>query len=60
MEEMSKFWFKMGKVISLQIIDDYEVEQEIKQEEEDKEVERILAIGTETKRKLITGTCQTG
>ena len=40
----------MGKDVGLVVVDDDEVEQE----EEDREVERILAKGKEAKRKLAT------
>ena len=42
---------KVGEDVGLVVVDDDEVEQE----EEDREVERILAKGKEAKRKLATG-----
>ena len=51
-EEMKKLWVKVGEDVGLVVVDDDEVEQE----EEDREVERILAKGKEAKRKLATGT----
>ena len=50
-EEMKKSWVKVGEDVGLGVVDDDEVEQE----EEDREVERILAKGKEAKRKLATG-----
>ena len=50
-EEMKKSWVKVGEDVGLIVVDDDEVEQE----EEDREVERILAKGKEAKRKLVTG-----
>ena len=48
---MKKLWVKVGEDVGLVVVDDDEVEQE----EEDREVERILAKGKEAKRKLATG-----
>ena len=48
---MKKSWVKLGEDVGLIVVDDDEVEQE----EEDREVERILAKGKEAKRKLATG-----
>ena len=48
---MKKSWVKLGEDVGLVVVDDDEVEQE----EEDREVERILAKGKEAKRKLVTG-----
>ena len=48
---MKKSWAKVGKDVGLIVVDDDDVEQE----EEDREVERILAKGKEAKRKLATG-----
>ena len=42
-EEMKKLWVKLGEDVGLVVVDDDEVEQE----EEDTEVERILAKGKE-------------
>ena len=50
-EEMKKSWVKMREDVGLIVVNDDEVEQE----EEDREVERILAKGKKTKRKLVTG-----
>ena len=50
-EEMKKLWAKVGEDVRLIVVDDDDVEQE----EEDREVERILAKGKEAKRKLVTG-----
>ena len=47
---MKKSWVEVGADVGL-VVDDDEVEQE----EEDREVERILAKGKEAKRKLATG-----
>ena len=49
-EEMKKSWVEVGADVGL-VVDNDEVEQE----EEDREVERILAKGKEAKRKLATG-----
>ena len=48
---MKKSWVKLGEDVGLVVVDNDEVEQE----EEDREVERILAKGKEAKRKLGTG-----
>ena len=50
-EEMKKSWVKVGEDVRLVVVDNDDVEQE----EEDREVERILAKGKEAKRKLATG-----
>ena len=50
-EEMKKSWGKVGEDVGLVVVNDNDVEQE----EEDREVERILAKGKEAKRKLATG-----
>ena len=50
-EEMKKLWVTLGDDVRLVVVDDDEVEQE----EEDREVERILVKGKETKWKLVTG-----
>ena len=50
-EEMKKSWAKVGEDVRLIVVDNDDVEQE----EEDREVERILAKGKEAKRKLATG-----
>ena len=50
-EEMRKSWVKLGEEVGLVVVDDDVVEQE----EEDREVERIIAKGKEAKRKLVTG-----
>ena len=50
-EEMKKSWVKVGKDVGLVVVDNDDVEQE----EEDREAERILAKGKEAKRKLLTG-----
>ena len=50
-EEMKKSWIEVGEDVELVVVDDDEIEQE----EEDREVERILAKGKEAKRKLATG-----
>ena len=50
-EEMKKLWAKVGGDVRLVVVDDDDVEWE----EEDREVERILAKGKEAKRKLATG-----
>ena len=47
---MKKSWVKLGEDVGLVEVDDDVVEQE----EEDREVERILAKGKEAKRKLAT------
>ena len=52
MEEMGRSWTEMGERVGLEVVDDEEVEQD----EEDREVEKILEKGKETKRKLATGT----
>ena len=49
---MRKPWMEMGETVGLEVVEDEEVEQE----EEDREVEKILMKGKETKRKLATGT----
>ena len=49
----SKLWVDLGKVMELKVVDDEEAEEELKKE--DKEVQSILASGTEVKWKLITG-----
>ena len=48
---MKKSWVEVREDVGLIVVDDDEVEQE----EEDREVERILAKGKEAKRKLATG-----
>ena len=48
---MRKSWVKLGEEVGLVVVDDDEVEQE----EEDREVERIITKGKEAKRKLATG-----
>ena len=50
-EEMKKSWVKVGEDVGLIVVNDDDVEQE----EEDREVERILAEGKEGRRKLATG-----
>ena len=50
-EEMKKSWAKVREDVGLIVVDDDDVEQE----EEDREVERILVKGKEAKRKLATG-----
>ena len=50
-EQMKKSWVKVREDVRLVVVNDDEVEQE----EEDREVERILAKGKEAKRKLATG-----
>ena len=50
-EEMKKSWAKVGEDVGLVVVDHDDVEQE----EEDREVERILVKGKEAKRKLATG-----
>ena len=52
-EEASKSWFELGDFVGLDVIEDEEVEEIEKQEEEDKEVQRIISQGNETKWKLI-------
>ena len=50
-EEMKKLWVEVGEDVGLIVVDDDEVEQE----EDDRELESILAKGEEAKRKLVTG-----
>ena len=50
-EEAKKSWVKMGEDVRLIVVNNDDIEQE----EEDREVERILAKGKEAKRKLATG-----
>ena len=50
-EKIKKSWAKVGEDVGLIVVNDDDVEQE----EEDREVERILAKGKEAKRKLATG-----
>ena len=49
-EEAKKSWAKVGEDVRLIVVDEDDVEQE-----EDREVERILVKGKEAKRKLATG-----
>ena len=51
---MGKSWVNMGEEIGIEVIDDEEVEQD----EEDREVKKILEKGKEAKRKLARGTCK--
>ena len=58
---MSKSWSELGKRVGLEVVED----EEVKQDEEDWEVEKIIQKGKETKRKLaivkhVTISCQTG
>ena len=55
LEEEAKNWYALGEVIGLDIVDDEEVD-EAEQDDEDKEVEKIIKRGKEAKRKLATGT----
>ena len=48
---MQKLWVEMGESVGLEFVEDEDVEQE----EEDREVEKILAKGKESNRKLATG-----
>ena len=50
-EEMKKSWVKLGEDVGLAVVDN----DVVKQEEEDREVERILVKGKEAKKKLATG-----
>ena len=45
-------WDELGREVGLEVIDDEEVEQD----EEDREVEKLLSRGKEAKRKLAKGT----
>ena len=48
-DEDSKSWFALGDMCGLDIVED----EVVGQDEDDKEVERIIAAGKETKRKII-------
>ena len=50
-EKMRKSWVEVGKDVGLVVVEDDDVEQE----DEDREVEKIIAKGKEAKRKLATG-----
>ena len=45
-------WEELGQEVGLDVLDDEEVEQD----EEDREVEKLLSKGKEAKRKLAKGT----
>ena len=49
-EEMRKSWTEMEEQVELEMVEDEELEQD----EEDREVEKILEKGKEMKRKLAT------
>ena len=49
---MNKSWGEIGDDIGLEVVAD----EEVKQNDEDREVENILKKGKEMKRKLATGT----
>ena len=58
---MVSHYMTMGKRVGLEVVED----EEVKQDEEDREVEKIIQKGKETKTKLATGkhimiSCQTG
>ena len=58
---MAKSWSELGERVGLEVVEDEEVEQD----EEDQEVEKIIQKGKEMKRKLATSkhvtiSCQTG
>ena len=48
---MAKSWSELGERVALKVVED----EEVKQDEEDQEVEKIIQKGKETKRKLATG-----
>ena len=47
---MAKSWSELGERVGLEVVED----EDVKQDEEDKEVEKIIQKGKETKRKLAT------
>ena len=50
-------WFESGERAGIEIVDEEEVDAEVQEIEEDKEVERIYNDAKDKHRRMLTGTC---
>ena len=50
-------WFELGERAGIEIVDEEEVDTEVQEIEEDKEVERIYNDAKDKHRRMLTGTC---
>ena len=50
-------WFELGERAGIEIVDEEEVDAEVQEIEEDKEVERIYNDAKDKHRRMLTGTC---
>ena len=50
-------WFELGERAGIEIVDEEEVDAEVQEIEEDKEVERIYNDAKDKHRQMLTGTC---
>ena len=50
-------WFELGERAGIEIADEEEVDVEVQEIEEDKEVERIYNDAKDKHRQMLTGTC---
>ena len=50
-------WFELGERAGIEIVDEEEVDAEVQEIEEDKEVERIYNDDKDKHRPMLTGTC---
>ena len=52
----SSSWYDLGQIAGIDIVEDEEVEEEVTQTEEDREVENIIKTNREKHNKLQKGT----
>ena len=50
-------WFELGERAGIEIVDEEEVDTEVQEVEEDKEVEHIYNDAKDKHRQIMTGTC---
>ena len=50
-------WFELGERAGIEIVDEEEVDAEVQEIEEDKEVKRIYNDAKDKHRRMLTGTC---
>ena len=50
-------WFELGERAGIEIVDEEEVDVEVQEIEEDKEVEHIYNDAKDKHRRMLTGTC---
>ena len=55
--DLNTSWFELGERAGIEIVDKEEVDAEIQEIEEDKEVERIYNDAKDKHRQMLTGTC---